>query len=827
MIFLKKMVYSFIAILLILEISPVSTQTLATGDQKEYFSIQVGSFSEAEKGKAIKIADILKDKGISQVRVEKISNVYTVRAGLYREIKEADKVLGEIKPLYPQALIKSVYYIPERIVYSHLSEIVKTEAQTKISKEQKSAVKEDIKEISERQDMFQVNFDRTISYSIPVFEDEKIFVTPVNTYSLWFELPDGLQFTSPFYLSLYYSYSETLIPGEGAITVFLNDIPVASRRFPSETKQPLPVLWKVDLPVKFLKTGFNEVKLVSRHRSSRELCADSENSANWFRWEPESCMVITRLPVTKLPLSLYPFPYLDKMLKSPVNAEWIVKENFSKEDLSLLLELASYWGYKNPSIPLNIKVQKGLKDRVEGNQIYFAGVELTSGSTGIGKGFIKNILINYDNRNFARLYISGDNSSGFNKAVKSLMTGMPSTSNFEYMEVSLVPDFKFDEPKDTYSRVYFYEIGISDIVLSGAFHQRAQFIVNRPVLSSLGKESYLYLRFRHSDALRPERSILSVSINGIFAGSVKLTEKNRDNGTLLIRIPLNQLTRNAWLVKIDVYHDIGSADCGKKYEEIAWTVIDDTSYLQLKPGRVKGYPYLEYFPYLKKSLSISPQIVNIWLPSNPSEGQLSTAATIAARAGQINRAPIKWNVYMGDSPATENFSKESIILISNPVDVEKLPEKVKQSMHILPLPNHYELKNKTLPLNYSPIENKVIVQASISPFDEKGVLYSILGNEASLYLFNQVLTNKKMLDRFSGGIVFITSLNKIHSFPIVDEWTLRKEIEEENSRYTIPMLLITIVVILLIILLIYTTIRLLIKPKNKNKKQPEEREQQV
>ncbi|HOJ31317.1 MAG TPA: cellulose biosynthesis cyclic di-GMP-binding regulatory protein BcsB [bacterium] len=647
-------------------------------------------------------------------------------------------------------------------------------------------------------------------YRLPLFRDETSFVYPYNEYSYWFFLHPKLQFTSPCYISLVYTYSDALLRNRGLMTVLINGHPVASRRFPSEKTGVIQ--WKVEIPMKFVKKGFNEIKIISRHYTTEELCADAENFANWIRFSPESVFVINRAPVKNLNLSFYPFPYFDNLEVNPVTSVWTLNKNFYKDDLATLLVLAGDWGLKNVATPLRLRVE--LTDKpINNNRIFFAGFKdiVAVETNKVDTGYIISKTID---KQFSKLTISGTSKQGYQKAIDALISGMTEMCDFDTMEVTNVPEKFIPELRKPYQKATFEEMGISPILIEGAFFKEASLIIHRPIMTAIGKDSYFAIHFKHSAVLKPELSVLSISINDIYVGSVQLNNENKDKGQIIVPIPLKLLGEPAWQIKFKAYHHIGSVDCGKSHKELAWTLIEDTSYIRLSKGFVKGYPYVNHFPYVRQEYSLTPKQVTIWLPEKPTEVQLTTAAIIAARAGQVNRVPLKWNVVFGDN-FNKDFSQNSIILITNTEQIKKISP-VAQNLYILPAGGK-TIINRQLPVVEQSIAGKIILQAIASPWNEKAVLYSIIASDKDLAYFNEVLLDRKKYDQFAGNIVLIDKSQDVYSFNSFEKEVL-ENIEKERNRYTLVMKIIMGAIIIAILTGLFIFIRLFLKALARRRK---------
>ncbi|NPB07879.1 MAG: tetratricopeptide repeat protein [Aquificae bacterium] len=81
--------------------------------EEEFYCVQAASSREA--GFLEKKADELLN--LPDVRVEKIGEFYTLRVGFFRKREEAERILPEVRRLFPDAFVRGCYRIPGRVVY--------------------------------------------------------------------------------------------------------------------------------------------------------------------------------------------------------------------------------------------------------------------------------------------------------------------------------------------------------------------------------------------------------------------------------------------------------------------------------------------------------------------------------------------------------------------------------------------------------------------------------------------------------------------------------------------------------------------------------------
>ena len=386
--------------------------------------------------------------------------------------------------------------------------------------------------------------------TVPLFQKNTVFHSPTNSWSYWFTVPSGVRFVQPSYLSLVYTQSETLLAGQGSLTVLLNGNPLASRILPTAASAAMP--WRITLPTEMLKTGFNEIRLVDRHRSIDGLCRDIDNEANWVRWSTDSALVLTRLSQMQFPLAAYPYPFLDPLARQPAQSVLRLPATYTAADVSALLNIASDWGNRSPRTPLALRVLSSPATVESGQEVVVGTLgELglpSSADLSAGTGLLQSMPIpSFPYQ--TRLQVTGVDAAGVSRATQALATPQwLDLCTTDSLKVPVDPEGDASVNYGAYGRVPLSALGVSvPITLSGAFHQQTEVLIHRPLRCAIGKQSHLLLHFRHSTALEPTRSVLSVAVNGVPAGNVCLTAFNAQHGVLDVPLPIDQLGQNTWL----------------------------------------------------------------------------------------------------------------------------------------------------------------------------------------------------------------------------------------------------------------------------------------
>ena len=387
------------------------------------------------------------------------------------------------------------------------------------------------------------------------------------------------------------------------------------------------------------------------HRSIDGLCRDIDNEANWFIIRPETRISFR---VTRSPYSLasYPTPFLDEYLASKVNTVFYLPNNSDQVMLASLFNLATNWGARGlAGVPQRLEVRLGQPGQVPANEVVLGLTSQWQGNQNFPPKTAVLALAALPN-GFNRLLITGDDTSSMAKAMDALNRPQL-VKSFYGQQMTLTTNLPADKQGTVKKETGVYtlaDLGYQqDIAVAGAFHQEAVINVPRPSNYKVGDGSYVELHFRHAKILDPKKSAVTIYINDIPIRSVALLAENAEKGILKVPIPVSELNKSSWRVRFGFYHDIGIIDCSKRYDEVAWSVVEKDTSIVLEQGNIERIPSLEDFP---NNFSISSNgIINLTmlLPDNPSQEELSAAFKLAYYIGQQNKSKILWQAQTSSS----------------------------------------------------------------------------------------------------------------------------------------------------------------------------------
>lgn len=483
------------------------------------------------------------------------------------------------------------------------------------------------------------------SYTLRLFNENTVLRNPNEGVSGYFDIYQGSAIAEPAILDLWYSYSPTIKAELSFITISVNGVPVVSRSL--EPAQAAMVNWQVPLPVNQIRNGFNEVNIAVVHRSIDGLCRDIDNEANWFIIRPETriSFTVNRSPYT---LSSYPAPFLDEYLASKVNTVFYLPETPDQMLLSSLFNLATSWGTRGlAGVPQRFEVRLGIPGQVQANEVV---VGLTSNQNMA----VKSAVLSLEGlpAGLHRLMITGNDINSIAKAMDALNRPQLVKSFFG-RQMTLSADLPADKTEGTRresGRYSLLDLGYQqDIAVAGAFHQEAIINVPRPPNYKVGDGSYVELHFRHARILDPKKSAVTIYINDIPVASTALLAENVEKGILKAPIPVSELNKPSWRIRFGFYHDLGIIDCSKRYDEVAWSVVEKDTGIVLEEGDVERIPNLEDFPNNFFVNAGGVVHLTMVLPDNPSQEELSAALKLAYYIGQQNKSKTVWQVQYASS----------------------------------------------------------------------------------------------------------------------------------------------------------------------------------
>lgn len=523
-------------------------------------------------------------------------------------------------------------------------------------------------------------------YNIKMFADDMVLNSPINDYYYWLEIRPGIVLNNVL-IDIWYSCSDTIIKEISSLTVSVNGRPLASSHIAREGDYPGRLTAVV--PLELLRKGMNEIKITTTQRSIEKTCQDVDNKANWVVLHKNSVIHLEGT-AQKARLHDYPYPFINHLALSPVNAEIVLPSSPDRETVEAMLKIASDWGYRLRGGNLqNLRVITGEADNGP-NQVLVSVLKEKGGKE---EGYL-NLT---SDAGLYRLHVSGSDAEGLKKAASFLASDFIKQAESDEMRIKEYMEKKAPQKDMRETRsITLKDLGYGEINLTGAFHQRTMVTVKRPPGWTVGPGSYVELYFRHSTLLNPERSAATVYINGRPLKSIALNAGNAEKGVLKVPIPEDELDKSVWNIEFAFYHDIGMADCSKRYEEIAWSVIEANTRVYLTSGKKQAVLKWSDFPNFNLRAD---NLCAIWLPARPSDAELTLAFLVAARLGQVYGHNLEWKVYLGEKGVYDK--EKNLLVITRHEDINSWKQSINSLAFYKDEKGHFKADEKySIPSDY-------------------------------------------------------------------------------------------------------------------------------
>ena len=143
------------------------------------------------------------------------------------------------------------------------------------------------------------------------------------------------------------------------------------------------------------------------------------------------------------------------------------------------------------------------------------------------------------------------------------------------------------------------------------------------------------LHFSHSPVLDP-RSTMTVEFNGTRLESVLLTPENTDDASLDVALPEDLVLLGYNRLRLEFYMGLDDWNCLDLDNPAIWTTVHNTSAFHLSYTLKIPEPNLADFPvpFMDNSDLVENHVTFI-LPDQPAPAELSAAAAISAKLGQL------------------------------------------------------------------------------------------------------------------------------------------------------------------------------------------------
>jgi len=565
---MKHITTGVLVLLFVLNLFP---QTLYGASEQNGYWVQTGVFRNQVN--AEKHIERLKSAGFSPVQ-EKIG-FFTIFIGPYSTRQEAQANVNKLKSLNFDGFIKnkSVSAYKEEYVSSHHSPLT-TQSNLLAGNSQNYFLGTDIK-----------------------------LVGVIGSHTLFVQVDDHWKLKGNAYIDLTYKTTVISEYKHSTITVYVNDNPVKSFWIDDEEIGSKSVRIDEDM----LKNGYNEVKFLTYHRLTDDLCEDDVNQANWVLLEKETYVHLEYEEISdSLKLNDFPYPFIKESRDFPVDFILTLPDELTEMEVSSAMMLAAYTGKVNRYKDVKVLVKKYKEiDKKDVNLIHICDVEnipeeLEKFFTEQDKerlkydAVIKKVISPFNSEKKILIIVS-DNGKSLLKATEALtMSEIVGQMENDTEWINEVKEFVEIEKKSN-EYIELNELGYADILFQGAKRGSAIVSVKVPQTWKLKEDARILIKFRYSEIVDYNKSSLSVFINNVPAGSKQFDEAYSQDDVVVLAIPKEVINDKNLAIRFEMSLIPQEYNCkAASYDKNLWGFISSDTVVYLPHEDKEKYSFDEY-----------------------------------------------------------------------------------------------------------------------------------------------------------------------------------------------------------------------------------------
>lgn len=334
--------------------------------------------------------------------------------------------------------------------------------------------------------------------------------------------------------------------------------------------------------------------------------------------------------------------------------------------------------------------------------------------------------------------------------------------------------------------------------LVGPFHQEKQFFVSLPSNRSIATNSEVYLKFRYSENLDFNRSLVTISINGIPIGSQKLTQAKAGEDELVITVPKDLDVAGDFTLTVGFELEIQDLPCTPRQDQMPWAYIAPESAMTIHTKDRQDLVFANYpYPFLREG---SFNQVAVLLPAKVDQNiyrSITALFNLLGRYAQDNTGDVVF-VNAGSTVPEKILQANNLIVLGSYQDntvVKDLNNK---------LFFRYDDQGKRLVSNEKiSIESQYGAeigsgQLIFSPYEEgKGILVLTGATSRGVYLSAQKLSSQEKVSQHPEDGFIVDKDGNINSFRFKKE--LAKEQVGTSTKLANNSLLLTYVGVLIFV----------------------------
>lgn len=645
------------------------------------------------------------------------------------------------------------------------------------------------------------------------YEGNVLFSGIFKTHRYYFQVPEYWDNQYAF-AQIEVELSQLIQDVPASLTFMINSNPVATYKM--DYRGGRTQVFYVEIPLEYLQTGYNAFDITGYVRLyDDDGCIDDFSGANWICIRESSFIQVGYDAVDpNRRISAYPYPFLSSLNENGSNTEILVSDVCDPAELAAALmlraDLASETELEDDITLARLsdsraekqqRVIVSLRDNLSAQ--YQAAAERALN----GQSLSDRAMIHFLEEDGANvLLITSDSGQALMEAARLLMD--ESRVSQEKSDLAFVSEdssaairAQIGSTMET-GRLTLDALLDSGLSFIGPFHQVGDIYLPFSGGYVLAESGMVDLKFRYSENLDFNRSMITVYWGDVPVGSKRLTRENAGGDTLSFTMPDDVVGTYAGKITIAFDLEIPDLFCTPRMDEMPWAYVTSDSSFYLPVGVGASFT-LEQRPY---PFEVSSRFndVNVVIPEHISAAELDALGRIVALYGEDPSAYGELTVSFADA-MTEQTKNKNLIVLGNFGDnsiIRELNDKLHfrysdtgsnfRSNDVMVLSDSYARSITTLQLLPSPYaEGRAVLV--IGALDDDGMLN-----------LRQFLRLSKNVWKLQKDTVLIDSDQEVRTFELAEKKAatatpLLKRMLESNEDTAVFTLVSTAVMLLFLL----------------------------
>lgn len=668
-----------------------------------------------------------------------------------------------------------------------------------------------------RLDIPQTRYFKDFTYS-----ENILFSGIYKTNRYYFEIPRywDCQYA---YAQIEVELSQLIQDVPASLTFLVNGIPAATYKM--DYRSGKTQVFFVEIPLKNLEEGYNYFDITGYVRLYDDNgCIDDFSGANWICVRDSSFLQVgydIKNPGRRI--SSYPYPFISSLNLTGNETEILVSDKCDPSELTAALMLRADLGSETELEDAIVLARAGDSDSSRSRRIL---VSLRSNldahyraiaDKALGSGSLEDrAMIQFlEEDGKYVLLVTSDSGDALVEAAVLLMDDTrvrQEKGSVAFVRADASAGIRAQMTGTLKSgRMTLDSLMDSGLSFVGPFHQEGDIYLPFSGGYVLAESGMVDLKFRYSENLDFDRSLITVYWGDVPVSSKRLTKENAGGDTLSFTMPEDVV--GTYAGKITIAFDLELVDlfCTPRMDEMPWAYVTSDSSFYLPVGAGGNYT-LSQRPY---PFEVSSQFsdLNVVIPGNVSAAELDALGRIIALYGEDPSPYGKLRVTYADS-MTEEDKSSNLIVIGNYGDNSMIRELNGSLNFRYSDTGSNFLGNEAMVLSDSYAGDISTLQLFPSPYtDDRAVLVVGALDDEGMQNLRQFLGDARNVWKLEKDTVLIDGEGSVRSFEMSQKKTetatpILKRMMDSNREAAVFTLVSTAVMLLFLLAAILILIRI-------------------